>query len=255
MEIAFIEQLTKRYNQLAKGVVDYSKYAYYAITHHSTSIEGSTLTEVQVINLLEYGKTAISKPFEHHLMVHDHFKALQYVVELAKIKDDITPELIRSIGAIVMSSTGGEVHSMSGTYNIANGDFRLSTVRAGTRTFIDFRKVPAEIEKLCAEINEGLKSAKTFEQKSQLAFYAHFRLVSIHPFGDGNGRTSRLFMNYIQARFKLPLSIVFKQDRIKYINALELARIKEDLTPFYNFMFGQYAKFLVKEIKELVKGQ
>ena len=61
-------------------------------------------------------------------------------------------------------------------------------------------------------------------------------------------------MNYIQARFNLPLSIVFKQDRIKYVEVLESTRNKEDITIFYQFMYGQYRKFLKSEIEQL-KGK
>jgi Fic family protein len=96
-----------------------------------------------------------------------------------------------------------------------------------------------------------LKKVKTFEEKCNLAFKVHSDFVSIHPFGDGNGRTSRLLMNYIQAWFDLPLSIVFKQDRIKYVEALEGARNNEDITIFYRFMYEQYRKFLKSEISQL----
>jgi Fic family protein len=76
-------------------------------------------------------------------------------------------------------------------------------------------------------------------------------LVSIHPFGDGNGRISRLLMNYILAYFDLPLTIVFKEDRIKYIDALEASRNNEQITIFFKFMFAQYKKFIKKELKIL----
>jgi hypothetical protein len=58
-------------------------------------------------------------------------------------------------------------------------------------------------------------------------------------------------MNYIQAWFNIPLSIVFKQDRIKYVEALESARNKEDIATFYRFMYGLYGKFLKAEIVKL----
>jgi len=79
----------------------------------------------------------------------------------------------------------------------------------------------------------------------------HLWIAMIHPFEDRNGRTSRLLMNYIQSWYNLPLSIVFKQDRIKYVEALESARNKEDITIFYQFMYGQYRKFLKLEIDQL----
>ncbi len=251
MDATKIEALVAEFQLRSKGMIDFGKYSYYAITHHSTSIEGSTLTESQVVNLLEYGKPATNKPFDHHLMVVDHFHALQFVVEEAEKKRELSTEFIQEMNALVMKNTGGVVNTVLGNYNIAGGDFRLGTVRAGTRTFPDYKKVPELVTQLCREINEKLKVVQTFEEKSNLAFQVHFRLVSIHPFGDGNGRTSRLLMNYIQAFFGLPLSIVFQQDRIRYINALESSRTKENEKPFFDFMYSQYSKFLKKEIAQL----
>ncbi len=251
MSISEIENLVTEYQSLTRGMVDYAKYAYYAITHHSTAIEGSTLTENQVINLLEYGKTAPSKPFEHHQMAFDHYHALVFVAAEAAQQKTVTVRLIQDIAAKVMHGTGGIINAMLGTYDTSKGDLRLSSVRAGTRTFPDYKKVGTLLETFCAETNENIKKAETLEEKCKAAFKAHFDLVSIHPFGDGNGRTSRLIMNYLQAYFGLPLSVTYKEDRLKYIDALENARKKEDLQPFYDFMFQQYAKFLKKEIAVL----
>jgi len=254
MKITDLEKLCKEYILLSKGSVDFKKYSYYAATHHSTVIEGSSLTESQVINLLEYGKTATGKPYDHHQMVYDHYKALLFVVENAINKQKLSIQLLKEIVSHVMKNTGGYVKTIIGTYDISKGDFRLGSVRAGTRTFPDYKKVPEMVTKLLKEINENLSKCKTFKSKCELAFKAHFDLVSIHPFGDGNGRTSRLLMNYIQAYYDLPLSVVFKQNRIQYINALELTRKKEDMKYYFDFMFSQYEKLLKKQVKEL-KGK
>jgi len=251
MDTTKIEALVAEFQLHSKGMIDFGKYSYHAITHHSTSIEGSTLTESQVVNLLEYGKPATNKPFDHHLMVVDHFHALQFVVGEAEKKRRLYPEFIQEISAMVMKNTGGVVNTALGNYNIAAGEFRLGTVRAGTRTFPDYKKVVELVSQLCRETNEKLKTVQTFEEKCNLAFLVHFHLVSIHPFGDGNGRTSRLMMNYIQAFFFFFLSIVFQQDRIQYINALEGSRAKESEKPFVDFMYSQYSKFLKKEIAQL----
>lgn len=253
MNIQSIENLATKHKSLSQGVIDYEKYAYYAITHHSTAIEGSTLTETQVVDLLEYGKTAKNKPFEHHQMVFDHYQALQFVVTEAQKKRELSTEFIKEIAQKTMNSTGGFVQTVLGTYHIAKGDFRLSAVRAGNRTFPDYKKVPDLIKELCEKTNLMLKNAVTIEKQCELAFQLHFEFVSIHPFGDGNGRTSRLLMNYVQSYFDLPLSIVYKQDRLKYIEALEKARNIEKLEPFFDFMFRQYQKFLKAEIKEMEK--
>lgn len=252
LNIKHIEVLANQYKKITRGVVDVRKYTWYSITHHSTSMEGSTLSESQVINLLEYGKTAAQKPYNHHLMVSDYFRAMTFAI---KQNDNakITPSFIKELSSYVMQNTGGLVNAMAGTYDISKGDFRKSTVRAGTRIFPDYNKVPGMVQYLCDYLNQKIPEVKTFEEKCNLAFEAHFRLVSIHPFGDGNGRVSRILMNYIQAKFNLPLSIVFKNDKIRYINALEAARKQDDLKPYFNFMYSQYSKHLKREIKRLTR--
>jgi Fic family protein len=253
MNIKEIEQLATTYQKLTQGEVDYQKYAAYAAAHHSTAIEGSSLTENQVINLLEFGKPVANKPFSEHQMVYDYHKAMEFVLLTAKDKQPITPPFIKSTAAHVMQNTGGFVNAAAGRYDINLGEYRLGSVRAGSRQFPDYKKVPALVQALCDKANQDMPLAKTFAQKCEIAFTFHFELVSIHPFGDGNGRTSRLMMNYVQAYYGLPLSIVYKQDRIKYIDALELARSTNSFKPFFEFMCSQYRKLFTLEIKRLKK--
>ncbi len=103
----------------------------------------------------------------------------------------------------------------------------------------------------CLNTNTRIRAAETVEHKLRAAFNAHFDLVSIHPLGDGNGRTSRLFMNFVQTLFGLPMSVVFVSDRFLYIEALEQARREGNLVSFYDFMFRQYGKFLTLEMEAL----
>jgi len=245
-----LELLIQEFQVLSQGNVNFDKLAMYISTFHSTSIEGSTLTENEVINLLSYNKTA-KKPMEHHLMVLDHFEAMRFCVDKAKSKKLISLSLITELASLITKNTGTIVNTALGTYDISKGELRLSGVFAGKRQFPDAKKVPLLLNKFIDEINFGLKLAKSYEDKLLLAFHAHFELASIHPFGDGNGRISRLIMNYVLAYFELPMTIVFKQDRIKYIDALEAARNKEDRSIFFKFMFTQYEKFIKKEIKLL----
>ena len=95
---------------------------------------------------------------------------------------------------------------------------------------------------------------QSIEDQLLLSFDAHFDLVSIHPFYDGNGRTSRLFMNFIQAYFNLPLALVFKEDKAEYFEALEATRDHEDLSFFRNFMCVQYQKYLKSIINNFRKS-
>lgn len=235
----------------SKGVINFDKLALYISTFHSTSIEGSTLTENEVINLLTLNKTAPKKPFEHHLMVSDYYNAMNFVLGDAKRKKGLSEHLIKEIGALVKKNTGSLVNTALGEYDTSKGEYRLSGVYAGKRQFPDSKKVPKLMKELIENINNELSTITTNEDKLKLSFRIHFEFVTIHPFGDGNGRTARLLMNYIQSYYELPISLVYKQDKMKYVEALEKAREKEDLEPFYKFMFKQYEKFLKQEIKLL----
>ena len=69
-------------------VIDFNKFNQYAIVHHSSVIEGSTLTENETRLLLDEGLTPKGKPLAHSLMVKDHFDALQFTLEAAKKRCD-----------------------------------------------------------------------------------------------------------------------------------------------------------------------
>lgn len=100
------------------------------------------------------------------------------------------------------------------------------------------------------EFNERVLSTKTLQEKLELSFWLHFELVSVHPFGDGNGRTSRLLMNFVQEYFNLPLGVVYKNDKLHYFAALEKTRTTGNINVFYEFMFSQYKKFLETEVEK-----
>jgi Fic family protein len=243
-----LSELVKQYNQLYQCEPDLKKYNEYAVTYHSTAIEGSSLTESEVIELLDFGKPAKNREFLHNLMVFDHHKALLYTIEAAKSKEIITEEQIRNISAMVMKNTGSQYNTAVGNFDCSNGEYRLVGVHAGKRSFPDYRKVPALMKKLIEYIDS--EQEKQDIDILQLAFEVHFRFVSIHPFADGNGRVARLLMNYILAYYELPMLIVSKSDRLKYIDTLYKAQENGNMIPYYNFMLRQYIKFLKHEIKQ-----
>lgn len=231
-------------------VVDHRKFSEYALTHHSTSIEGSTLTETDTQLLLDEGITPKGKPLEHSLMVKDHNEALQYVLKMAGEKKSLSLELIREINARVLKSTGKIYYTPLGTVDSSKGEFRKGNVSAGGHYFPNFDKVEKLTTKLVEHLRKEIKNVNSVKEQVELANAAHFDLVSIHPFYDGNGRTSRLLMNYIQSFFKLPLGRVHKEDRAGYFEALTEARKKEDINIFQEFMNKQYKKTLLKEIED-----
>jgi Fic family protein len=246
-----LETLVNKYRLAMQGQINLQKFTYYALTYHSTAIEGSTLTEGQVYNLLDLDMPAKNKPFTEQQMVIDHQKALIFTLNEAKERTTLTEPLIQQIGALVVKNTGSIYSTALGTFDSTLGEYRLLNVYAGARRFPDSAKVPALMKTLVCEINDKIGKIQTFSQKCELAFELHYRFVSIHPFADGNGRTSRLLMNYILAIFELPIFYVFKSSRISYIQALEKARTANNTVVFYNFMYKQYQKFLEKDLKTI----
>jgi len=250
-QINSLETLVAQYKTAMQGQISLEKHTYYAITYHSTAIEGSTLTEGQVYNLLDLDLPAKNKPFTEQQMVTDHHKALIYTINKANEQYPITESFIKEIGALVVKNTGTIYHTASGTFDSTKGEYRLLNVFAGDRRFPDRSKVSGLMKSFIEEINSKITKVETFKDKCELAFDVHYQFVTIHPFADGNGRTSRLLMNYVLSLFDLPIFYVFKSHRISYIQALEKTRNSNNTKYFYDFMFKQYKKFIEKEIKSI----
>lgn len=229
-------------------VIDHRKFSEYALTHHSTSIEGSTLTEADTRLLLDEGITPKGKPLEHSLMVKDHYEALLFTLSKAHSKEPVTVELIQAIAGLVLKNTGKTYNTALGNIDSSKGEFRKGNVSAGGSYFVNYDKVEAYTKRLVEHLQKEMRGERSILDATELAFAAHFDLVTIHPFYDGNGRASRLLMNYVQAYYSLPLAIVHKEDRAEYFQALTDARQKEDISVFQHFMKGQYEKQLLAEI-------
>lgn len=249
MDESKIISLIEKFNSLQlSAIIDFDKYNHYNITYHSTSIEGSTLTKTEIQLLLDEGITPKGKPLNDSLMVIDHFNALQFVIKSAKENKKIPPEFIQQINAHVMKQTGSVYQTVFGELDSSKGVFRKGNVSAGNSYFVNYDKVEPLVKKLCEALQQRLKDNETLIQHIDCSLDAHFDLVSIHPFYDGNGRTSRLLMNYLQLLFKLPMSIVFKEDKAEYFDALIQTRKEKDLEIFRGFMYAQYEKYLTLEI-------
>ena len=114
---------------------------------------------------------------------------------------------------------------------------------------MNYLKVPAKVDELCAILQEKQKKMGTFREQYELSFNAHLNLVTIHPWVDGNGRTARLLMNYIQFFYNLFPTKIFKENREEYILALRQSQEEEVNQPFLDFMAGQLKKSLSLEIE------
>ncbi len=256
MDLKEISLFLERFHQLnIPDSIDWEKFNHYAIVHHSTSIEGSTLTELETQLLLDENLTAKGKSFDHHLQVKDHYQALLFALIAAKKQIPLTVSLIQNIAEQVMKNTGSVRNTVIGSFDSSKGEFRLGSVTVGDKQFVDYKKVPGLMDRFCSELDNAIRKVTKKEEALILSFDAHYNLVTIHPFGDGNGRTARLVMNYVQHRQGLPLAIVFNEDRLDYFNALTDTREKEDLNIFRKFMLNQYGKMLNQEIEKAKKSK
>jgi Fic family protein len=141
-------------------------------------------------------------------------------------------------------------NTIFGTVDATKGEFRKGNVTAGNTYFPNFDKVVPFVKNMVDKIDGMMKENLSLSEQVQLSFDAHYNLVSIHPFYDGNGRTSRLLMNYIQAFYKLPLAIVYQESKAEYIQALIDTKEKEDINIFRDFMAKEYAFLLKNEIRK-----
>ncbi|WP_455070657.1 Fic family protein [Prevotella histicola] len=234
--------------------IDYNKYYLYSIVTQSTAIEGSTMTEVDNQLLFDEGLTAKGKNIIEQNMNLDLKAAYERSMELAEGHTPFSIGILKHLASLVMRRTGGEVNGLAGSFDSSRGDLRLVNVTAGAggKTYMNFQKVPHKLEDFCREVNERrkelLEDPGIYEQY-KLSFIAHLKLVTIHPWVDGNGRMSRLIMNHLQHEFGLVPSKVLKENKGDYIEALKKSQEEESEVPFLAFMFEEHARNLQKEIE------
>ncbi|MBI4649325.1 MAG: Fic family protein [Bacteroidia bacterium] len=250
------QNLTKyreRYLKLGlQNSIDYEKFCMISIVYNSSKIEGCSLSETDTKILIENDITAKGKPLRDHLMIKDHYNAFIFIKQQAAIKKKLTIDFIKEINAYVMKNTGGIVKSIAGEFDISKGDLRCAQVYVDKKYFPDYKKVPGLLNELCIAVNNIITKVKG-NDIIKLSADLHYNLVNIHPFGDGNGRTSRLFMNYIQLFHQEPLIKVFTEDRAKYISALNETEEKKNADIFRDFICKQQIKFYKAEIKKFSK--
>jgi Fic family protein len=246
-----IEDIISIYQSSVSAVFDYNKFSLISMSFHSTALEGSTLTLPEAEALLDKGITALDRPMEHHLMLRDHHEALMKFLAAGERKDLVSESLIKGIAATVMKNTGSIHNVATGSFDSSQGDYRLMSVRAGSHYFVAANKIAPLMRELVDKVNDRLSTSETLEDKLNLSFDFHFDLVSIHPFVDGNGRTSRLMSNFVQKYFNLPIAPVEFSSRASYIKALEESRQSKDILPFRRFMVGQYTSYLKSEVSKI----
>jgi len=174
--------------------------------------------------VVEKGLTVQGKSLKEHLEATNHAEALDYVKKLVNQKrHDLTLDTIFNIHSLILKKIE---ESNAGRYRTQH--VRLT---GSTTVLPNPLKVPDLMDEFIAwlvgENNNHIVG---------IAADAHYKLVSIHPFTDGNGRTSRLLMNLLLIQEGYPPAIIRKEDRLAYINSLEKAQTGGGMEDFYNLI-------------------
>ena len=249
--------LLERYKRLGiDSQIDYEKFYLYSIITPSTAIEGSTVTEIENQLLFDEGISAKGKTIVEQMMNLDLKMAYEESIRLAKQHSIITVELLKSLSRLLMKNTGAAYKTALGEFSSSNGDLRLVNVTAGAggKSYLSYQKVPTRLQEFCDWLNEKRSIPMSVAERYDLSFEAHYRLVTIHPWVDGNGRMARLIMNHIQFEFGLIPSKVLKEDKGDYINAIIQTRETESLSPFLDFMTEEMIKLLTSDIKSYLES-
>ena len=249
--------LLERYKQLGiDSQIDYEKFCLYSIITHSTAIEGSTVTEIENQMLFDEGISAKGKTIAEQMMNLDLKRAYEESIRLAKLRTPITVDVLKGLSRLVMQNTGSTYKTALGDFSSANGDLRLVNVTAGVggRSYMSYQKVPSRLQDFCDWLNAMRSRSMSTAERYNLSFEAHYRLVTIHPWADGNGRMARLIMNHVQFEFGLVPAKVLKEDKGDYINALIATREDEDMTHFSDFMAEEMIKTLSTDIESFLKS-
>ncbi|MDD7348607.1 MAG: Fic family protein [Clostridiales bacterium] len=212
------EQLKQLYEQLPKEVLQrFDKSFEIEYTHNSTAIEGNTLSLIQTKAVLEDGISVGGKTLREIYEVVNHDKAFGFIKKSIAEGKTLDEKIVKDIHALLMDNI------------ITGGIYRNVEIR-----ITGAKHKPPVPNEMYQQIKNFYADMPYKENGNdiELAAWTHAEFVKIHPFVDGNGRTSRMIMNYqLMASGFLPVSIA-KENRLEYFEALEAYAVDGNLNPF-----------------------
>lgn len=235
-----LDQLKNRLNHLRQTHSDKVAKAFdIEYTYESNKIEGNTLTLQETALVIEKGLTIGGKSLNEHLEAINHQHAIEYIKELASEKQTISERDLLQIHQLILQ----------GIDNPNAGKYRNVQVLISGAKHIPPQPylVPKEMESLFIWYNENKDHLHPVELSAEM----HERLVTIHPFIDGNGRTSRLLMNLILLQNGFPIAILKgdTDNRLKYYSALETAQTQNNKQPFINLISDNVRETMERIVK------
>ena len=195
-------------------------------TYNTQRIEGSTLTLKETFDLLHDG-IAPRRPIQDIAEASEHQNLF---LEILSFKGDLGLELVCKWHNKLFEKTKEEIA----------GKIRDFDVRIGGS-----KSVPPSPNSLLILLKSFFKWYHINKKKlnpAELAALVHLRFVAIHPFGDGNGRISRLMMNFVLNKYGYPMLDINYTDRRSYYNSLERSDMKNNDIVFLQWFMKRYFK-------------
>jgi Fic family protein len=195
------------------------------LTYTSNAIEGNTLTRKETALVVEKGLTVKGKTLKEHLEAINHADAMDFIQGLVeKKRENITQRDVLDIHALILKKIDDE----------NAGRYRNVAVRIlGADVILPN---PLKVPELMDGFFAWLHGENT-DHPVKIAADAHIKLVSIHPFADGNGRTARLLLNLLLMQKGYPPALVRKEDRDIYIDSIEKAQLTNQREDCYKVIY------------------
>ncbi|MDH5665536.1 MAG: Fic family protein [Nitrosopumilus sp.] len=201
-----------------------------AFTYNTQRIEGSSLSQYDTRDLLVHGVTPTKKSKIDTIETQKHYDLFIKLVTSKKLSKITKNEVLGWHKEIFGQTKIGEA-----------GGIRSHMVGVISNDQVEFALVP-EIPKKLKEFFDWLNKYDSKRNIVEFAAMVHYKFVSIHPFVDGNGRISRLIMNYILFKYDCPLMLIKNNDRRAYFKSLEKSQLKNDEIHFLKWFMKYYVK-------------
>ncbi len=235
------QYLIQNKHLLSNGILNNYESAFQVeYTHNSTAIEGNTLTLIETKLLLEDKISVGGKNLREIYEVINHDKAFSYIQSCIAQNKPLDEHIAKEIHSILMENI-----MIGGIYR--NVDVYISGAQ----------HTPPPPQEMYVQVKNFyiVLNSKVALNPIELAAWAHAEFVRIHPFTDGNGRTSRLLMNYqLMANGYLPISIS-KESRLEYFKMLEIYALTKDIVPFSELICkleNERLDFYIKALEQCI---
>lgn len=207
-------------------------------TYDSNRIEGNTLTLRETDLVIHKGLTIGGKPLVEHLEAINHYEAVELVRDWVQGKEPFNQFALLSLHGLILRSIDKQY---AGRYR------DIPVTISGSR---HVPPQPWQVEKLMEEYFLFYQEQREQLHPIILAAEMHERLVTIHPFVDGNGRTARLVMNLVLMQHGFPLAIFHgdNEARFAYYDALEKCNVEQDKTGFHHLVVAQVVEALTQRL-------